>query len=176
MEIKDRELHRVVVTAIVVAPPQQNFGSGSKAAKYLIVQRNKNKKAWPGMWTVPGGGMEVDDYINTEKTNTDCWYFAVEKTLKREIKEEVGLDVGRAKYLLDIAFIRPDGIPVITLSFYCNWKSGEVKLNEENIDYKWVSFEEAKNYELVPGLLGEIEMVGRILKGEDPDRVNYKNI
>ena len=165
MEIKHRELHRIVVTAIII-----------KDNKYLITQRNKDKKAWPGMWAVPGGGMEVDDYIKTEKSNSDCWYFAVEKTLKREIKEEVGLEIGRANYLLDLAFIRPDGIPVIVLSFYCNWQKGEVKLDEENIDYKWVSFEDAKDYDLCPGILGEIEMVDKINKGEDIDKIKFNNI
>lgn len=165
MEIQHRELHRVVVTAIII-----------KDGKYLIVQRSKDKKAWPGMWTVPGGGMEVDDYINTPKTNEECWYFAVENTLKREIKEEVNLEVDKIKYLLDLAFIKPDGVPVVTLSFYCNWKAGEVELNEENIDYKWVTFEEAKNHDLVAGLLGELEMVDKILKGESPDEIHYKNI
>ena len=58
------------------------------------------------MWTVPGGGMEVDDYIKTPKTNSDCWYFALENTLKREVREEVGLEIKKANYLLDLAFIR----------------------------------------------------------------------
>ena len=155
MEIKERKLHRVVVTAVII-----------KEGKFLITQRSENKKAYPLMWTVPGGGMEVDDYINTEKINEDCWYFAAEKTLKREVKEEVNLEVDNLKYLLDLTLIRPDGIPAFVLSYYCNYKSGEVKLNEENIDYKWVSYEEAKAYELVPGLINEIEMVDKILKGE----------
>lgn len=165
MEIKHRELHRITSTAIIC-----------KGGKYLIVKRNPNKKAFPGMWTVPGGGLEVDDYIDTPKTTSDHWYFGIENSLKREIKEEVGLEVGKLKYLLDIVFIRPDGIPAIILSFYCDFKSGEVKLNEENTEYKWVSFQEAKNYELVQGLLGEIEMVDKILQGGEPDKIDYKNI
>ena len=124
MEIKNRELHRITSTAIVY-----------KDGKYLIVRRNLNKKAFPGKWTVPGGGLEVDDYIGLPKTTHDHWYFAIEKSLKREIKEEVNLEITKIKYLLDIVFIRPDGIPGIILSFYCDYKSGDVKLNEENIDY-----------------------------------------
>lgn len=165
MDIKHRDLHRLVVTAIVV-----------KDGKYLITQRSKKKRAWPGMWTVPGGGMEVDDYINTPRTTPDAWYFAVETTLRREIREEVGLEIDRTRYLLDVAFVRQDGIPVITLSFYCHWAGGEVKLNEENIDYRWVGFEEAKHYDLIPGILGEIEMVDKILKGEDQNGIKYRNV
>ena len=40
------------------------------------------------------------------------------------------------------------------------------KLNEENINYAWVSYEEAKGYDLVEGLIKEIEMVNRILKNK----------
>ncbi len=159
------ELYRVTVTAIII-----------RDGKFLITRRSRNKKAWPGLWTVPGGGMELNDYINTPKTNSDCWYYAVENTLKREVKEEVGLEIGRAKYLLDIAFIRPDSIPAITLSFWCHWKSGEVRLNDESIDCKWVTLEEAKNYELIPGIWGELEMVDKILQGQNPDEIAYNPI
>ena len=165
MEIQNRELHRIVLTAII-----------QKHGQFLICRRDMNKKAFPGMWTVPGGGLEVDDYINTPKTNSDSWYFPVTNTLRREVKEEVNLEIDNIKYLLDITFIRSDGIPVVILSYYCDYKSGEVNLNQESIDYKWVSFEEAKEYKLVPGLLGELEMVDKILNGEDINKIKYKNI
>ncbi|OGZ33086.1 MAG: hypothetical protein A2V69_02735 [Candidatus Portnoybacteria bacterium RBG_13_40_8] len=163
MEIKDRELHRITSTAIIY-----------KGDKYLLVRRSLKKKAFPGKWTVPGGGLEVDDYIDTPKTTHDHWYCGIETSLRREIKEECNLQVGKLKYLLDIIFIRPDGIPAIILSFYCPYKSGEVKLDEDNTDYKWATCEEAKKYDLVEGLLEEIEMVDKILKGENEDNLEYK--
>ncbi|PJA01500.1 hypothetical protein COX74_02435, partial [bacterium (Candidatus Gribaldobacteria) CG_4_10_14_0_2_um_filter_41_16] len=113
---------------------------------------------------------------NTPKTLGDCWYFAIEKTLKREVMEEVGVEIDHIKYLLDLAFLRPDGVPVVTLSFWCHWKSGEVCLNDESIDYKWVGLEEAKNYELIPGIWGELEMVDKILPGQNPDEIAYNPI
>ena len=163
MNIQHKELHRVVSTAII-----------SKRDTYLIVRRNLELKAFPGKWTVPGGGLEVDDYINARKTTEDAWYFAIENSLRREIKEEVHLEVGKIKYLLDMTFIRSDGIPVVVLSFYCPHQSGEVVLDEENIDYAWVTHEEAKKYDLIEGILKEIEMVDRILKGENEENVNYR--
>jgi len=153
MEIQNKELHRITSTAIIY-----------KDGKYLVLKRSPSKKVFPGKWTVPGGGLEVSDYINTPKTTADAWYFALENSLRREIKEEAGLEVEKPKYLLDLAFIRPDDIPVVTLSYYCGWKAGEVKLNEENVDYKWVTMEEAKNYDLIPGIWEEIEMVDKIVK------------
>jgi len=155
MESQNPELHRVTATAII-----------HKDGKYLIVKRSPDKDVFPNRWHVPGGGLETEDYINTPKTTPDAWYFAVENSLKREIEEETGLEVGKLNYLLDLVFIRPDGVPVVTLSYYCDWKSGDVKLNEENVDYKWVTFEEAKNYDLIEGILEEIEMVNKIKKAE----------
>jgi 8-oxo-dGTP pyrophosphatase MutT (NUDIX family) len=57
--------------------------------------------------------------LNTPETHLGQkqWYHAVEKTLRREVKEEVNLIIGKTEYLLDIALIRPDGVPVIILSF-----------------------------------------------------------
>jgi 8-oxo-dGTP pyrophosphatase MutT (NUDIX family) len=163
MEIKDRELHRITSTAIIY-----------KDDKYLLTRRSLDRKAFPGRWTVPGGGLEVDDYINTPKTTEDLWYCAIEKSLRREVKEECNLETGKMKYLLDIAYIRPDGIPVIILSFYAPYKSGEVKLDHESIDYIWATYEECKKYDLIDGILEEIEMVDKILKGEDENNVEYK--
>ena len=156
MEIKDKNLHRITSTAIIY-----------KKGKYLLLRRSLAKKAFPGKWTVPGGGLETDDYVNTPKTTEDHWYFAIEKSLRREIKEECDLEVGKMKYLLDIAFIIPDGTPAIILSFHCPYESGEVRLDEDNTDHVWATYEEAKKYDLIDGLLKEIEMVDKILKGDD---------
>ncbi len=162
MKIENKELHRVASTAII-----------QKDNKYLILKRSLEKKVFPGMWTVPGGGLETDDYTDTPKTTKDHWYFAIEKSLRREIKEECNLEVGKLKYLLDIVFIRPDGVPAIVLSFYCPYKSGEVKLDEDSVDYAWVTYEEAKEYNLIDGILEEIEMVEKIKNGEDEEDVEY---
>ncbi len=164
MEIQNIELHRVVSTAIIY-----------KDGKYLIVQRSPNKKTFPSRWTVPGGGLEVTDYLNTPKTTPDAWYYAIETSLIREIKEEAGVEVEKPSFLLDLVFIRPDNVPVVTLSYYCKWRAGDVKLNEENVDFRWVTCQEAKDYDLIEGILEEIEMVDRILEGDDPRKVEYKS-
>jgi len=91
----------------------------------------------------------------------------IDRSLRREIKEETGLEVGALKYLCDLTFVHPDGIPGLILSFYTNYKSGKIKLDRDNINYAWVTLEEAKNYDLVEGLWEEIEMVDKILKAKN---------
>lgn len=168
MEIKDRELHRITTTSIIYKDVDGDF-------KYLITKRSPTKKVYPNLWTVPGGGLEVDDYINTAKTTNDGWYFALDSGLRREIKEEVGLEVGHNRFLLDMTFIRPDGIPVLVLSYYSLYISGEVKLDEDSVDFAWIGASEARNYEMIEGIADEIEMVDRILKGENFEKVVFEN-
>ena len=143
--IKNRELHRIVSTAIIY-----------KNGKYLITKRSLDKKVWPGFWTVPGGGLTIDDYVDQPSTTKYTWYFALASCLKREVKEEVGLDIGKINYLLDLTFIRSDNIPVLTLSFYAPWKKGKVRLNNESSDFAWINSKDVKKYDLIEGIGTEI--------------------
>lgn len=155
MEIKDKELHRVATTCIIY----------NDEGKYLVTKRSPHKKAFPDKWTVPGGGLNTDDYVNTPKSyGAPQWYGAVETTLMREVKEEVDLEIGKPQYLLDLTFIRPDGIPVLILSYYAPYVSGDVKLDEDAVEYKWVTLVEAKELDLIKGIYEEIEMVDKLLR------------
>ena len=155
MEIKDKELHRITTTCIIY----------NKEKKYLVTKRSPNKKVHPNKWTVPGGGLNVDDYINKPQTHGNAgWYGAVEKALLREIKEEVNVKIGKVKYLLDLTFIRPDGIPVLVLSYFAPYVSGKVKLDADAVEYKWVSLKEAKKLDLISGIYEEIEEVEKLLR------------
>lgn len=136
---------------------------------YLITKRALHKKAHPGMWTIPGGGLTVDDYINTPQSEhgENLWYNVLESSTKREIKEETGLEIGKPKVLIDLTFIRPDGIPVFCLSCYAAYIGGEVTIDldpeGDTTDFAWVTLEEAKKYDLIPGILDEIRQVDEIL-------------
>lgn len=150
----DKELHRVATTCIIY----------NKEKKYLVTKRSPHKKVHPNKWTVPGGGLTVDDYINTPQTNGDAgWYGAVVKGLQREIAEEVSITIGDPQYLLDLTFIRPDGIPVLVLSYYAPYISGDVKLDADAVEYAWVTLAEAKKLDLISGIYDELEMVEKRL-------------
>lgn len=151
--MEDEKLHYVVVTGIII-----------KDGKYLITRRSLDEAAFPDLWTVPGGKLRKSDYASSPKDTPDHWYNVLEKLLQREIEEEVGLKVKNINYLLSLVYIRSDNIPTLIISLYCYYDSGEVKLSKELIDYTWVTANELKNYEFVPGLKEEIELVDRVLK------------
>lgn len=152
----DKYLHEVVITAMVVHND-----------KFLIIRRSENKKRFPGMWTVPGGKLETDDYINLPKDAKEYWYNVLEKTLRREVKEEVGLDIDKIEYVTSLATIHQDGSPSLVISCIAEYAGGEVQLREDEADkYEWVNLEEAKNYELIDGIYDELVMAEKHRKGE----------
>lgn len=141
-------LHEVAITAIVV-----------KDGKYLITQRSKEKKRFPGMWVVPGGRLETSDYINLPKDTEHYWYNVLEKTLKREVKEEVGIDIENIEYVTSLARVHEDGAPSLVISCIADFVSGDIVLqNSETENFAWVSLEEAKNYDLIEGIYDELVM------------------
>lgn len=162
MEIKDKELHRIVTTALVYKPA---LPAGKSDFTYLITKRALHKKIMPGKWTIPGGGLSVDDYINTPCSikGAKQWYGALENAIRREIREEVNLEIGKPEFATDLTYIRPDGIPVLCLSYFAPYISGEVKLDEDATDFSWVNLEEAKNYDLIDGIWGEIRQIDEII-------------
>jgi len=81
-----------------------------------------------------------------------------------EVKEEVNLEIEKPNYLCDLVFVRPDGYPVVTLSYWARYKSGEVKLCKDLSEHAWVTVEEAKKYDLIEGIWEEIRDVDNLLK------------
>ncbi|MEK7514469.1 MAG: NUDIX domain-containing protein [Patescibacteria group bacterium] len=154
--IKDKELHRVVTTILIYKP---DF-------TYLITKRALHKKMMPGKWTIPGGGLNTDDYVNLPVATKGApqWYGVMEISMKREIKEEVNLEIGTLELLTDLAFIRPDGVPCICFSYFTPYVSGEVKLDEDATEFAWVNLEQAKEHDLIDGIWNEIRQIDEILK------------
>ena len=147
------KVHYIVVTGILV-----------KDGKYLIAKRAEWEKAMPGKWTVPGGKLEKNDYFTREKDTEHHWYNLFEDVLEREIMEEVGLEVENIGYVTSMVYIRPDEIPCIIVSLFAYPKNSDVKLCKALTEYKWVSLEEAKNYDLIDGIYEELIMLDRFLK------------
>jgi len=153
--MENQYLHEVAITAIIV-----------KDNKYLIIKRSANKRRFPNMWTVPGGKMESSDYLKLPKDTQFYWYNVLERTLKREVQEEVGLEIKNIEYITSLATVHEDGSPSLVISCVADYVSGEVKLQiEEADDFAWVDLEEAKKYELLDGIYDELVMTEKHRKG-----------
>jgi 8-oxo-dGTP diphosphatase len=152
---KNGFLHEVVITSIIV-----------KKGKYLITRRSLNKKRFPGMWTVPGGHLEISDYINLPKDTKYYWYNVLEQVLKREVKEEVGIEIKNAEYVTSLATIHPDGNPSLVISCMAEYSKGDIKLQHDETDkFEWVTLKEAKKYKLIDGIYDELVMAEKQIKG-----------
>lgn len=131
----------------------------------LILKRSERETAHPGKWAVPGGKLEWQDLdlARPSRVNGDILDFenAIEELMVRETREEAGIEIEHDfKYINNVAFIRPDGIPVVLIKFAAKYKSGEVIFEEHGFaDYAWVNKEEVKKYECILGIPEEIERV-----------------
>ncbi len=130
--------------------------------KCLLLKRDKREKVHPGKYAVPGGKLEWQNLNLAKPTriNGDVLDFedAVENLLKREVKEEAGIEIhSELHYINSIAFIRPDEIPVVLVKFAAKYKSGEVVLEKGAFtDHAWVNEEEVKTYPCIEGVSEEV--------------------
>jgi 8-oxo-dGTP pyrophosphatase MutT (NUDIX family) len=160
--MENQYLHEVAITAIILRQAQDKSGE----FEYLITRRSPNKKRFPGKWTVPGGKMETNDYLALPKDTEFYWYNVLERTLKREVKEEVDLEVVGVEYLTSLATVHEDGSPSLVISCIADYVSGDVKLQEGETDaFEWVTTEESKKYDLLDGIYEEFVMADKLKKG-----------
>ncbi len=138
----------------------------------LILKRSENEKVHPGKFATPGGKLEWKDLPlnNPTRMNGEVIDFenAVEDLLKREVMEEAGIEIeSNIKYINSVAFIRPDGIPVVLVKFAAKYKSGEIKLEQGAFtDFAWVNELEVWDYDCIEGIAEEIEKATRMFEGK----------
>ena len=160
--MKPEKLFNLVATAIILKEPYKEGVS----PKYLIMKRADNEKNFPGMWTVPGGKLSTDDYTEIKKETEHYWYSVIEKALKREVKEEANIEIRNFWYLTSLAMVGKEGYGSLVLSFVADYAGGEVRIVDDMQDFAWVTYEEAKKYDLIDGILDELYMAERMLAGE----------
>ena len=138
----------------------------------LILKRSETEKVHPGKFAVPGGKLEWKDLNIKEpsRMNGSVLDFenAVEYLLKREVFEEAGIQIeDNLKYINSVAFIRPDGIPVVLVKFAAKYKSGDVVLEKNAFtDFAWVNELEIFEYDCIEGIEEEIRKTAEMFLGK----------
>ncbi|MDK2954115.1 NUDIX hydrolase [Kosmotoga sp. DU53] len=84
--------------------------------KWLVIKRSEKEEHAPGAISFVGGKVEV----------TKASLNILEEALKREIMEEVGIEVyDDIQYIESKSFLTDKGEPVVDVVFLCRYKSGE---------------------------------------------------
>jgi 8-oxo-dGTP pyrophosphatase MutT (NUDIX family) len=111
--------------------------------KFLLLKRSNTVKTMKGLWAGVSGIIEKD-----------------EEPLRRakiEIFEELGITEDKIKFLKSASKMKVDSPQYENheweiFPFLFEVKNPIIKLNWENSEYKWITFDDIKNYETVPSI------------------------
>jgi len=106
----------------------------SSAGRLLLVRTEK----WRGLWGVPGGKVE--------------WGERLEDALRREFREEVGLELSNVRFALFQEAIDPPDFyrpaHFLLFNYFADVASEAVAPNEEIVEWAWVEPSAAAAYPL----------------------------
>jgi 8-oxo-dGTP diphosphatase len=90
-------------------------GAIYKNEKWMLIKRSEKEEHAGGLLSLVGGKVE------NEGNSSDI----LERTLKREIFEEVGIEVSNLRYVNSSSFVSDSGLNVVDIVFLCDHESGE---------------------------------------------------
>ncbi|SCG82252.1 NUDIX hydrolase [Proteiniborus sp. DW1] len=111
--------------------------------KWLMIKRSEKEEYAPGIIAMVGGKVE----------NEGEEYNVLENTLRREVMEEVGIELSeKLIYIESIGFISKKWGPVVDVIFLCKLEKGEPypASPSEVAEVYWMTTEEISENEKVP--------------------------
>jgi len=155
----EKDLHRIVAACIVHRIPTSGI------PEYLVLKRRNDISVYPGLWTVPAGGLEREDYEHTVKTSPDGWENVLDATIRREVLEEGNVLIGELTRSDTFVFIRPDDIPVFGMRYSAPYLSGEAKFEPtEATEIRWIRADELDGFSFLGSIPQEIRMLDERLR------------
>ena len=103
----------------------------------VLLAKRKGENDYDGIYSFVGGKMEITDK-------------GILEGLKREKNEEIGENIKIKIWSIFNTmnyFVKKDGSFMILPHYYARYESGEVQLNDEYEDYKWVEIEKLAEFE-----------------------------
>jgi len=99
--------------------------------KEILLEKHKKRTPWYGYWILPGGKLEMGE--------------SLENCVKREIKEEVGIDVKIKR----------------SVGVFVSKESRNLKIKEDEIkDAKWFALKEIKKLRIHPDAIKALKDAG----------------
>jgi len=127
--------------------------------KLLLIKKSKNAPIEPNRWEVPGGRIKFGE--------------SIEGHIKREVKEEVGIDIEVGKpfdiwtFFID-SYNDIEKVQVIVAARLCKPKSFDVNFNAHTetdyiSDYDWVPISKVMKYDLIPNMVSTMEKCIKVI-------------
>jgi len=101
-----------------------------KDNKLLVLKRESEDVQSPGIWEIPGGRIKPKEHPV--------------KGLKREVKEETGIDIDVLHSLNVRHFTRSDNQTITMLVFLCTTSENKINLSKEHSAYDWIDIGNCK--------------------------------
>ena len=110
--------------------------------RYLLIERGAGEAHAAGVLAFPGGTVECA----AGEEN------AIEETVRRELLEEIGVEVGSVEYVHSSTFEADDGTRCLNVVTRCEYVGGEARARSEDevAAVHWLSYDELKAREDVP--------------------------
>lgn len=121
--------------------------------KILIIKRNKNEKTYPEIWELPSGKREFLE--------------SSEVALKREIKEETGIDIEIIKPIsvFEYTIEKKNELRDSTqINFLVKAINKRVVLSKEHEEFAWIDKVSIDNYKITDETKNVINKAFKILK------------
>lgn len=120
-----------------------------ESGRILLVRRAVEPSK--GKWSVPGGSVE--------------WGESLTEAVKREVREETGLEVevGEVAGVFDLITnsSQPDaGYHYVIIDYFAQAVGGELRPGDDAGEARWVKLDELDEYELTPHLRERLDEMG----------------